>query len=273
METWNEKIYGGRDLKSIKIFWKELKVDLQSQMAYRTNFFFNTIGMVLFSLIVPFTVFVIYGISSGIPGWTYGEFVFFYGTNILVWGISRFLFELMIYTTEWRVRSGHFDFSLLKPIKTEKYLSISNPNIEGIPMIVSGLLFILWSLPSVSFTLMSFLIYITLCFCGLVVLYSISIMLSAAAIRFVKIAPLLAFYWTISDFTDYPLDIFNAEIKNLFTFILPLGIVSFYPSSFFLGRINDYILIIWLIITTLLFFFASRLIFNRAIKRYTSAGG
>ena len=260
-------------MRALNIFRKYLKVNLQNHMAYRLNFFFNIVGLILAGVIIPFVMLVIYQISSGIPGWTYPEFLFFYGTNFVVWGVARFFFEIMIYSVEWAVQNGRFDIDLIRPMKTEVFLSVSNPHVEGFPMIIVGILLIISVIGSITFTPLSLIMYIALCFCGLIILYSTSLMIAAAAIKFVKIGPIFSFYWTIGSFTDYPLNIFNNEIILMLTYIFPLGLVSFYPASFLLGRIIDYWLFIGLIITTIIFFFVGVFIFNRGIKAYTSAGG
>jgi ABC-2 type transport system permease protein len=45
---------------------------------------------------------------------------------------------------------------------------------------------------------------------------------------------ILAFISSFRDHTRYPMDIYNALFKFFFTWILPVGFIAFYPSTFFL---------------------------------------
>jgi len=64
-------------------------------------------------------------------------------------------------------------------------------------------------------------------------------------------------------------------IQALFTFVIPIGFISFYPASAFLDH-DRFVLPFDLALLTpgigLMFFGLSQLIFNRGLRKYESAG-
>ena len=73
------------------------------------------------------------------------------------------------------------------------------------------------------------------------------------------------------EFGQYPMDMFKKEVLLLFTFIVPLACVNFYPLKFILGKSNN----IWFLISplyTLIIFVISVLLFKKCIKNYEGAG-
>ena len=49
------------------------------------------------------------------------------------------------------------------------------------------------------------------------------------------------------EFGQYPMDMFKKEVLLLFTFLVPLACVNFYPLKFILGKSNN----IWFLISPL----------------------
>ena len=73
----------------------------------------------------------------------------------------------------------------------------------------------------------------------------------------------------------YPLTIYPRALQFVFTFILPLGWITFYPASELLGRRPDYIPVNMALVTFLIgvFIFAlSCLVMSLGMRRYESAG-
>ncbi len=73
------------------------------------------------------------------------------------------------------------------------------------------------------------------------------------------------------EFGQYPMDMFKKEVLLLFTFLVPLACVNFYPLKFIFGKSNN----IWFLISplyTLIIFVLAVLLFKKCIKNYEGAG-
>jgi len=92
------------------------------------------------------------------------------------------------------------------------------------------------------------------------------------AFLFVKIDNLSYLMASIFDAARWPASIFRGALALLFTFVIPLAVMTTYPSLALLGRIG------WsrfatATVVAAAFLALSRYAWVRAIRRYSSAGG
>ncbi|MCD6404093.1 MAG: ABC-2 family transporter protein [Nanoarchaeota archaeon] len=257
-------------MRALKVFLKFLEIEWGKTMAYRINFLLHNLSILLSDILSPLLAILIYHNTPGIPGWTLGQFLLFYGTNIFVWGLAGFFFLPMSWRTSWKVRIGLFDQILVRPIKPVLHLTLTSVDLDKIGEVILGLLIILLS--GVKFDPIQLSMYLLFLGCGILVMYSLSLMLTSAAILFVRVKNIFHIIWVLGEFTEYPLSLYSAPFRFFFTFILPFGLVSFYPAYAFFGLLEPSTILSLLLITAFFFLLALK-IFDFAIKRYTSAGG
>jgi ABC-type uncharacterized transport system permease subunit len=77
---------------------------------------------------------------------------------------------------------------------------------------------------------------------------------------------------TIFDAARWPSSVFRGVLALLFTFVIPLALMTTYPALALLGRIDASRVAIALGIASA-FLVLSRLAWRRAVRQYTSAGG
>lgn len=70
---------------------------------------------------------------------------------------------------------------------------------------------------------------------------------------------------------EYPMGIYNKKIILLFTFLIPLACVNYYPILFILGRVDNILYAITPLFTLVIALFAI-LFFNISLKHYQSSG-
>ncbi len=81
------------------------------------------------------------------------------------------------------------------------------------------------------------------------------------------IGDLTAALW---DFNNMPQLIYNKWIQRIGTFLLPVFVITNFPGLFVMGELPPGMML-WGMGVSVLFFFLSRLVFQRALKRYSSA--
>jgi ABC-2 type transport system permease protein len=257
-----------------ELYKKSMSLEISGWMIYRFNFALFLIGLSLFNLFGPLLMYLIYSNNLSFPGWTFGQVLFMMGTFSLVTGLDHFWFESIAWKSSELIMSGRFDAYLIRPIKPLKYLCLSNPDIDALAEVVTGLAIILYSIYTfnIQITAISFLMYIIIIFAAILFLGSLNIFTASLNFIFVKAHSIMDFFYEIKLFGRYPLNIFGNIGYFIFTFIIPVGMIAFYPSQAILGRAN-WNIVFSSIITAVIFFGASLLAWNAAIKKYTSAGG
>ena len=77
---------------------------------------------------------------------------------------------------------------------------------------------------------------------------------------------------TLRDYAKYPITIFNPILRFLFTFIIPIGFMSFYPSQIFL-RPESVPIISWFTpVFGIIFFYISYKIWMKGALAYNGTG-
>ncbi len=106
--------------------------------------------------------------------------------------------------------------------------------------------------------------------CAVAVLYSLWILVVSAAFFVVKVDNLSFLFLSIFDAARWPASVFTGFWRFLFTVVLPLALMTTFPAEALLGRIRPPALV-GALAGSLLFVAAARVVWLRAIARYTSA--
>lgn len=171
------------------------------------------------------------------------------------------------------VREGTFDKILTKPFNPLLYLTFSSIDIEGLAEVLTGLILIIWAFLKLNIAVsINLLIYIIIILIALIFMYSLMIIISSLAFIFIKSFALFELLFKLLDIGRYPMSIYGFEMRIIFTFLIPVAVVSFYPASALLGTLNT-IRLFEIIIPVGIFLILSILMWNISIKKYTSAGG
>ncbi len=108
---------------------------------------------------------------------------------------------------------------------------------------------------------------------GVCVMY-LAIFIFGAALCFVTIQGLEAiniFSSGSRQVGQYPMQIYHKAIRWIFTFIIPLTIINYYPLDYLCGRTTN-ILYVFMPLLTFILLFLSLLTFRLGVNKYTSTG-
>lgn len=259
--------------KYILLFAKCTKLTLSSSMAYKGDFFAHMLGYMIWSLVTPVLGLFVYSKSSGFPGWTFWEFILLQGCLLFVWGIYDSFIAGIVGTVSSNIEIGTFDKVLTKPVNPLVNLFCESQTTEGYSSLLLAPLIVVLALSKLNIFNAAHLLQ-GLLVLVLAILFMLAITISIAASAFFTVRTsgirfILGLLW---DYTKYPTDIFGKKAFWFFSFILPIATVSFYPASAILGRVSS-LTVVYVTVAVILFFAASLLFWNYAIRKYSSAGG
>ena len=113
-------------------------------------------------------------------------------------------------------------------------------------------------------------LYALLVACGVIIHYSMLVLCIAPAFWFTSAQGIEGSYFTLSEFSRLPREAFRGVANIAFVWILPVVIVSNAPASTLLHGF-DLRLIGWLLAVTAIWFSLAVFVFQRGLRRYTSA--
>ncbi len=226
-----------------------------------------------FTAIVP--LFVVYGARrTGIPGWSFGEALVVTGWFILLQGILDGAINPGLAQVVDHIRKGTLDFVLLKPADAQFLVSTSKFALWRIFSVVSafvifGLAFReLGRLPAAVGVLESLALLVA----ATVLLYSLWILIVSAAFFVVKVDNLTYLFSSIFDAARWPSSVFRGALRTVFTFVIPLAVMTTFPAEALLGRLERSTLL-GAMVGALVFASLARLVWIKSIGHYSSAGG
>lgn len=243
-------------------------------LAYPTQFFLFVLARIIFSISGPILALVVYSKGSGIPGWTFQEFLLFNGTLILFIGIAESFFMASAWRIPRMIELGEFDKFLLRPLSMIKFLLLSGFDLDGLGNVVVGAFIIGYAILTGGFqiTILAVALYMFIFLLGLIIEFCTLLLIVTLSFLFVKTGIIWNILDTIFEFTRYPLTIYGGFLQFVLTFVLPFSLSAFYPVEALLGRLN-----MWLLApitgAAILFVLFSTLMFKLGLKKYTSAGG
>lgn len=257
----------------MNIYKKILAQDLKSKMSYRADFIISTIGMILTNITGFVTFWIMFQNFPSIMGWNYHEMLFLYGFSLIALTPVQCFFD-----NNWNLRqyvySGDFIKYCFRPINLFFYYISEVFDIKGIGQFLFGGVTIVYAWSKLGLEV-SFLIIVELIVAVVTAsLFMIALMNAAAATCFWIIASgyVMVTAFKFKDYAKFPVTIFNPAFRFVFTFIIPIAFISYYPSLVFL-RPNAIPLLTWLSpVIGIIFFYLSYRIWMRGASTYSGTG-
>jgi len=239
---------------------------------YRYDFLIEGGISVFWTVTALVPLVVVFQRGASIAGWTFGEALLVTGWFTLLQGALEGAINPSLVTVVDHIRKGTLDFVLLKPadaqflVSTARFLPWRATNLlTGTGLIVYGSIEI-GRAPSVLGVLSATGLFAS----SLLILYSLWILTVSAAFYVVRIDNLTYLFSSIFDAARWPASIFRGVLAFLFTFVIPLALMTTYPAQALLGKLSLAgfgLAVGW----SLVFAVIARAIWLRSIGRYTSA--
>ncbi len=264
---------------------------LVRDIMFRTNFLLQTISSVSWTLMnVGFYLIVFHHTPMIGPdsGWGKFEFFVFLATTWIINSMVQAFFMPNAQEFSELIRTGHLDFALLKPIDTQFLISFQKVEWSSLSNLAAGIVLLaiaLWQLTTrpenpLSVTSWMLPLYGVYVMCGVAILYSLMISLAATSIWLGRNQTLYNFWFYITNFARYPMEIYNrgwgVPLWGFFTFVVPVLIVVNVPARILAQPLHprsslSWPLALFALVATLLSLVVSRWVFQRTLKSYRSA--
>lgn len=253
--------------KVLKLFWSTA---IAAEMEYRLNFVIATLtslGNLGGSL---FGLFLFYRTGYTFAGWPWEAALVVLGVFTLLQGFSSTFLAPNLSRIVRHVREGTLDFVLLKPIRSQFWLSTHTLSPWGLPDIVFGGCIIEYAGKRLGLEISNYLFSVVPLLFGLVILYSLWFMLAATSIWFVKIYNATEVLRGLLEAGRYPIAAYPTAYRFFFTFIVPVTFLTTIPAEIILGR-GQFTWLIGAAVLALALFLVSTWFWRFALRFYTSA--
>jgi ABC-2 type transport system permease protein len=242
-------------------------------MQYRLEFVVQG-GVALFWTtwsLVP--IVVVFGNREGVAGWTFEEALVVIGWFLVMKSLLEGAVNPSLASVVEHIRKGTLDFVLLKPADAQFLVSTQKFQpwriLDGIAgLVVFAVAFRRlgrWPAPE------HVVAAVLLLGCAALILYSIWILVISAAFFVVKVDNLSFLFVSIFDAARWPADVFRGVLRVVFTWVVPLAIMTTFPARALLGKDFGPLDGLAALAGALAFSGAARWVWLRSIGHYTSA--
>lgn len=252
----------------------QIKAAALLSMQYRVDFVIQLLMSLFWTATALVPLWVLFSMRSGVAGWSAHDALLVAGFFISLKGVLQGVIQPALTNVVEHIRQGTLDFLLLKPVDAQFLLSTSKLDLPRAVDVLAGLGVVAWSLaqrgtrPSPWSLLLAALIL----GCAVAILYAIWILVVSLAFRVVKIDNLSYLIVSTFDAARWPSSVFRGVLAFLFTFVVPLTLMTTYPALALLGRIA-LSQVVTSVLVALGFLAISRWVWLRSIRSYTGAGG
>ena len=257
----------------MKLIFKYLSNHLKVFLEYKASLILTLISQVLLMLVELFTIDSLFRKFGLLESYNIYELLLGFSIIWLGFSLAEMLFRGFDQFSKLIIK-GNFDILLIRPRNI--YLQVFGSDIcyDKFSRVLVAFIFYIYSAIKVIdiFTIDKILLLIFMVIGCLIVFLSIFIL--GASFCFITIQGLEF----INIFTDgtrqlaqYPMGIYKHIVRIIFTYLIPITIINYYPINYLTDKVNN-IFYIFIPLLSIIFLFISILVFNQGIKKYTSTG-
>lgn len=221
----------------IRIYGMIISQYLKERMTYRADFVCEMLGMITENLLGIVTFWVIFRNVDQIAGWSFEKLVFLYGFSLIAMSPQQLFLD-----NAWRVShqvvTGNFIKYCFRPVNILFYYMSEMLDVKGFSQFGIGVAVLVWAWIKLAIPLTFFNIFMLVFQWIGASLICMALIILSSACGFMGGGTNAAVYLAsdLKSYGKYPLTIFNKVLKVIFTVIVPIGFIAYYPASFFLSE-------------------------------------
>ncbi len=259
-------------IRHIRIMWLQLRMSAAAGMAYRADFLLEGVMSFAWTFLTLLPLFVLFDRRETVAGWDFPSALIVIAYFTAVKAVMEALVSPSSVDLTERIRNGSFDYVLLKPVDAQVVMSGSRLEPWQVLDLLSALGIVIYAFiergspPAPADVALGILLFIA----GVVAMYSLWFALAALAFWVVRLDNLPFLLGAIYDSGRWPVQVYGVAWRIVFTFVIPIAVMTTYPAMALLGRL-DGATALAVLGGSFAMLVACRLVWRSAIRNYTSA--
>jgi len=249
------------------------KTSVTREMSFKGNFvLWILVELAWFGLQLAF-VGVIFSQTKTIGTWTVWQVVLLTGTSNFIQEIYQAFFLVNCTNLSELVRTGKMDFLLLLPVNTRFIVSTRQVDLPSFANAAFALCVMTFAAHKLGLhpTVVQLLGFGALCVVGLLVHYSLMFMLASVSFWTVRAQGIVWGYYNLFNIARMPDEAFHGAFKAVFTFALPVLLVSNVPVRVLADKLTSPVALSALFGLGIIWALISEWFWRFSVRRYTSA--
>jgi ABC-2 type transport system permease protein len=250
--------------------WKN---SVAREMSFKGNFIlWIVVELLWFGLQLCF-VSVVFSQTTTVGTWTQWQMVLLVGASNFIQQVYQAFFLTNCTNLSELIRTGKMDFLLLLPVNTRFIVSLRQVDLGAFVNALFAVAVMIYAAGQLHLhpTLAQLAGFSALCFVGILIHYSLMFMLAAISFWTVRAQGIVWGYYNLFNIARMPDDAFRGAFKAVFTFALPVLLVSNVPTRTLANTLNSYWPLLALLGLGVVWALISEWFWKLSVRRYTSA--
>ncbi|MFZ2200042.1 MAG: ABC-2 family transporter protein [Microgenomates group bacterium] len=260
--------------KLLRYYGMGFVLDLKSNIAYPTTFWFAVTTIPLWAFIQILLIETIYGLTDSFLGYTKFENYVLFGTFKIVQSLASLFFFVRLEDLADKIR-GRSDWSLdtmlLKPIDSQVFATTGKYWFGSISSFLAGLGMVWYGLVQETHVIGvgQVLGYGYMVVLGVFFLYLLFLFIQTWLfwLEYLQIGE--ALWFTTHAFGQYPRQMYKGYGNIFFNIVFPITLMASVPVEYLFGKIGAGTLALYTLIIVILFWL-TRMFWQYSIKKYSS---
>jgi ABC-2 type transport system permease protein len=216
---------------------------------------------------------VLYLHTDEIGSWTKWQVVMLVGASHFIQQIYQAFFLINCANLSELVRNGKLDFLLMLPVNTRFVISLRQVDLGGFVNAVSALAVMAYAGHRLHLALSPGVVlgFLALCVVGILIHYSLMFMLATISFWTVRAQGIVYGYYNLFQIARMPDEAFRGLFKAVFTFALPMLLVSNIPVRLLTDKLASPLPWLLLLGMAVVCAVVSDLVWRVSLRHYTSA--
>ncbi len=250
--------------------WKN---SVTRELSFKGNFLLWIIVELLWFALQLCFISVLYLHTTSIGTWTQWQVVLLVGASSFIQQTYQAFFLTNCVNLSELVRTGKMDFLLMLPVNTRFLVSLRQVDLGAFVNAAFAVAVMFYAAGKLDLhpTAAQFLGFLALCVVGILIHYSLMFMLAAISFWTVRAQGIVWGYYNLFNIARMPDEAFRGLFKVVFTFVLPVLLVSNVPVRVLADKLKSPTL--WLVLLGMGVVCAviSEWFWRVSVRRYTSA--
>ena len=243
------------------------------EMTFKANFLLWIIVELLWFGLQLCFIGVVYLHTNRIGTWTEWQVVMLIGASHFIQQIFQAFFLINCTNLSELIRTGKLDFLLLLPVNTRFVISLRQVDLGAFVNAASALGVMVFAAHQMHLVPapLQVLGFLTLCVAGIVIHYSLMFLLASISFWTVRAQGIVWGYYNLFQIARMPDEAFHGLFKAIFTFAIPMLLVSNVPVRVLVNKLSSPFPLLLLLGMSLACFAVSEWGWRASVRRYTSA--
>jgi ABC-2 type transport system permease protein len=250
--------------------WKN---SVARELSFKGNFLLWIIVELLWFALQLCFISVLYLHTNSIGTWTQWQVVLLVGASSFIQQTYQAFFLVNCTNLSELVRTGKMDFLLMLPVNTRFLVSLRQVDLGAFVNAAFAVAVMFYAAGKLDLhpTTAQFLGFLALCVVGILIHYSLMFMLAAISFWTVRAQGIVWGYYNLFNIARMPDEAFHGLFKVVFTFVLPVLLVSNVPVRVLADKLKSPALWLVLLGMGVVCALVSEWFWRLSVRRYTSA--